>query len=146
MKDFRISDIVFSFRTNGITDTEKYSREVFLDMAKNKHFYSDLSAIITNKRKQGIVSTTIDELYVPQEMWDVGIWEKSLQMNGVALFVGNDSNETECKEIELVLQVGENPAPLSDRYIEYITARKSLKLTNVHITIVCSSIRLTELD
>lgn len=145
MQNFRITDIEFHFRNNGATDSTSYSRNTYLDMAMNKSFYSKLSDIIV-KKTTGNVSAIIEELYIPQEMWDAGIWEKYVLLKGTALFVRNGATETECAVIELVLQIGSNPSPLFGKYLEYVPAQNVIKLSNLNVNIIGNSIKLQECE
>ena len=146
MEDFRMIDISFSFHNNGNPDSIVYDRDVLLDANSNKSFFSFLSFAISEKRKIGNIRTVIDELYIPQEMWDAGIWERYLSMKGIALFRKDNSEVVECMAIEFVLRIGSNPAPLSDRYSKYNPEKRIMKLSNVNVDVVSNSIRLTMLE
>ena len=146
MKDFRMIDISFSFRHNGKTDSTVYDRDVLLDVNSNQSFYACLSSAILEKRKIGNIRTIIDELYIPQEMWNAGIWKRYLLLKGTALFKKDNSEELECADVEFILQIGENPAPLSDRHIKHIPEKNAMKVSNINVDIVCNSIQLTVLE
>lgn len=146
MKDFRITDIRFYFRSNGKTNPASYDQNTYLGMERNFSFYSKVVEIIGTKRKTGIASTTIDEIYIPQDMWDVGIWEKSILLQGTALFVPDGEVDTACAEIELIFQTGSNPAILTGKNIEFIPAQNVMKITNLDVSIICSSVLLKECE
>lgn len=146
MKNFRITDIHFFFRNDGKTSPIAYSKNAYLGMEGNPDFYSKLTDIINAKRKTGIVSTVIDEVYIPQDMWEEGIWEKYILLKGTALFVPNGKTDTDCAMIELIFQTGSNTNLLSGENIEHIPTQNVMKITNLKVNVVCSSVLLKECE
>ena len=146
MKDLRITDLQLYFRNNGKTSDVAYSKNARIDKESNQFFYRKLSDIVSAKKKTGSENVVIDEIFIPQEMWDEGIWEKYILIKGNALFVPDGSMDTEGAEIEIVIQIGQNPAPFSGKYIEHIPAQNVMKVSNLTVSILCNSILFKEYE
>lgn len=144
MKISRIVDIHLFFKSNGRLSNDYYNKYSALDK-KNTIFYSTLSTVIATKKRYGIVKATIDELVIPKEMWDEGIWEKAILIRGTGL-CDDTPEDIRAIEIEFAMHTGCNTSLLTSRNIDFDEELGVMKVANLDVSIDCNTITFSELE
>ena len=140
MKFSRIVDIHLFFKSNGCLSKDYYNKFSTLD-ATNTTFYSTLSTAIATKKRYGIAKTTIDEFLIPKEMWEAGIWEKSIVLRGTGLCEDNPGDIC-AVDVELAIHIGSNNSILSGINIEFDKEHDIMKVFNIDVSIDCNTIKI----
>ena len=144
MKISRIVDLHLFFKSNGRLSKDYYNKFSTLNES-NTTFYSTLSTAIATKKRYGIAKTTIDEILVPKEMWDVGIWEKAIVVQGTGLCEENPGDIC-AVDVELAILTGSNTSILSGRNIEFDKEHDIMKVFNIDVSIDCNTIKIGKVE
>ena len=144
MKISRIDDIHLFYKSNGRLSKDYYNKFSALD-EKNTTFYSTLSTAITTKKRYGIVKTTIDELLIPKEMWDAGIWEKAIVIRGTGL-CDDSPEDIRAIDIEFAIHTSCNTSFLTGRNIDFDEEHGVMKVVNLDVSVDCNTITFDEIE
>lgn len=144
MKISRMVDIHLFFKNNGLLSKDYYNKYTAIG-ERNTAFYSALSTVITSKRQYGIVKTTIDEFLIPKEMWETGIWEKAIEIHGIALCEDSPGNFSAI-EIEFTIHVGCNSSLFSGKNLDYDEKHDLMEIRNIDASIDCNTILTNEVE